>query len=89
MVTYEDLKYTTSYGQEAYLPTWYLLRSAEEIEEAKTLLINAEPAEEVNEEFVIEDREFTSEEFAEIEAMIACGYTFDAACQRQLLKERS
>ena len=89
MLTIDNLRYTTKSGEEGMLPTWYLLRTPEEVEEAKTLLINAEPTVYTGDDFVIEDREFTPAEFAEIAAMMSCGYSFDAACQRQLLKERS
>ena len=89
MLKIDDLKYTTKYGEEGMLPMWYLLGTKEELEAAKSVIINAEPVVHEEEDFVIDNREFTSEEFEEIEVMIACGYTFDAACQRQLLKERS
>lgn len=88
MLTVKDLKYTTKDGEEGMMPMWYLLRTKEELEAAKKIVINAEPIAFEESEFVIENREFTRSEFAEIEAMIACGYTFDAACQRQILKGR-
>ena len=89
MLTLYSLEYTTKNGEEGMLPTWYLLGTEEELEAAKEVVINAEPAVYEDEELVIDDSEFTEEELAEIEAMIACGHTFDSACQRQLLKGRS
>jgi hypothetical protein len=91
-MTIEDLKYVTKSGEVGYLPMWYLTGTPEEVEEAKAVVINAKPttfdlSETVIPETVIDDREFTTEEFQEIEAMIACGLTFDSACQRQIQLE--
>ena len=82
-------------GKVHQLPQWYLLRSDEEIEEAKRILI-AEPEPEVTDYSPIvienerairrelsEDFGFSAIEIEEIIESMYCGRSFEASVQRQ------
>lgn len=92
---YDRLRFVKN-GQEQYLPTWFMYKSDEEVEEAKQKLINApdrtynsyEPIE-IDEDKIrreLKKEGFSSADIDEIIAMIYNGMTVDSAIQRQLIK---
>jgi len=91
---YEKLRYEKD-GKVEYLPTWYLTKSDQEIEEAKQAMIRYKHVDresapiEFDEQQLYDDLKadgFNKADALEIIAMVASGMTVDSAIQRQLTK---